>query len=111
MEADHLLFLCADEDDDGERSAVPLTPLASFFSDEDSLREQKRKKPKKMREGKISTVKKRKKEVGSDSLLTRQHSWLAATDKTGGATGAWRSHTGGPLMSEVCFGSWIASVT
>ncbi|XP_023811077.1 chromodomain-helicase-DNA-binding protein 5 isoform X2 [Oryzias latipes] len=53
-----------DEDDDGERRTVPLTPLASFFSDEDSLREQKRKKPKKMKEGKIPKVKKRKKEGG-----------------------------------------------
>lgn len=63
------LFLCADEDDDGECRTVPLTPLASFFSDEDSLREQKRKKPKKMKEGKIPKVKKRKKEVRSRSNL------------------------------------------
>ncbi|KAA8593560.1 hypothetical protein FQN60_009676 [Etheostoma spectabile] len=53
-----------DEDDDGERNAVPLTPLGSFFSDNDSLKQQKKKKPKKMKEGKMPKVKKRKKEGG-----------------------------------------------
>lgn len=57
------LFLCPDEDDEGERNNVPFTPLSSFFTDDDSLKQQKKKKPKKMKEGKISKVKKRKKEV------------------------------------------------
>ncbi|XP_030275520.1 chromodomain-helicase-DNA-binding protein 5 isoform X5 [Sparus aurata] len=52
-----------DEDDEGERNAVPLAPLDSFFSD-DSLKQQKKKKPKKMKEGKMPKVKKRKKEGG-----------------------------------------------
>ncbi|XP_076599304.1 chromodomain-helicase-DNA-binding protein 5 isoform X1 [Chaetodon auriga] len=58
--------ICAltDEDDEGERNAVPLTPLDSFFSDSDSLKQQKKKKPKKMKEGKMPKVKKRKKEGG-----------------------------------------------
>ncbi|KAL6112462.1 chd5 [Pungitius sinensis] len=54
-----------DEDDEGKRIAVPLTPLDSFFSDSDSLKQQqKKKKPKKMKEGKMPKVKKRKKEGG-----------------------------------------------
>uniref|UniRef100_A0AAX7V0H2 DNA helicase n=1 Tax=Astatotilapia calliptera TaxID=8154 RepID=A0AAX7V0H2_ASTCA len=50
-----------DEDDEGERNTVPLTPLDRFFSDDESLKQQK-KKPKKMKEGKLPKVKKRKKE-------------------------------------------------
>ncbi|XP_029287263.1 chromodomain-helicase-DNA-binding protein 5 isoform X1 [Cottoperca gobio] len=53
-----------EEDDEGERNAVPLTPLGGFFSDNDSLKQQKKKKPKKMIEGKMPKVKKRKKEAG-----------------------------------------------
>lgn len=64
------LFLCPDEDDEGERNAVPLTPLDSFFSDSDSLKQQKKKKPKKMKEGKMPKVKKRKKEVRCNSHST-----------------------------------------
>lgn len=60
------LFVCADEDDEGERNTVPFRPLASFFSDDDMLKQQK-KKPKKIKEGKIPKVKKRKKEVRSRS--------------------------------------------
>nr|XP_033482552.1 chromodomain-helicase-DNA-binding protein 5 [Epinephelus lanceolatus] len=52
-----------DEDDEGERNTVPLTPL-DIFSDNDSLKQQKKKKPKKMKEGKMPKVKKRKKEGG-----------------------------------------------
>ena len=64
------LFLCPDEDDEGERNTVPLTPLDSFFSDNDSLKQQKKKKPKKMKEGKMPKVKKRKKEVRCNSHST-----------------------------------------
>ncbi|XP_038136795.1 chromodomain-helicase-DNA-binding protein 5 isoform X2 [Cyprinodon tularosa] len=53
-----------DEDDETERNTVPLTALASFFSDDDSLKQQKKTKPKKIKEGKIPKVKKRKKEGG-----------------------------------------------
>lgn len=55
--------VCPDEDDEGERNAVPLAPLDSFFSDNESLKQQKKKKVKKMKEGKMPKVKKRKKEV------------------------------------------------
>jgi prophage tail gpP-like protein len=55
--------VCLDEDEDGQRNTVPLTPLDSFFTDNDSLKQQKKKKPKKMKEGKMPKVKKRKKEV------------------------------------------------
>ncbi|XP_043978565.1 chromodomain-helicase-DNA-binding protein 5 isoform X2 [Gambusia affinis] len=58
-----------DEDDETERNTVPLTALASFFSDEDSLKKQKKKKPKKIKEGKIPKVKKRKKEGGMQPRL------------------------------------------
>ncbi|XP_047188871.1 chromodomain-helicase-DNA-binding protein 5 isoform X3 [Scophthalmus maximus] len=55
-----------DEDDEGERDAVPLAALDGFFSDDDSLKQQqqKKKKAKKMKEGKTPKVKKRKKEGG-----------------------------------------------
>lgn len=69
------LFLCPDEDDEGERNTVPLTPLDSFFSDSDSLKQQKKKKAKKMKEGKMPKVKKRKKEVRCNSHL--RHNSLA----------------------------------
>lgn len=65
-----LSFLCPDEDDEGERNAVPLTPLDSFFSDGNSLKQQKKKKAKKMKEGKMPKVKKRKKEVSCNSHST-----------------------------------------
>lgn len=57
------VFVCQDEDEEGEHNTVPLTPLDSFFTDNDSLKQQKKKKPKKMKEGKMPKVKKRKKEV------------------------------------------------
>ncbi|XP_037534895.1 chromodomain-helicase-DNA-binding protein 5 [Nematolebias whitei] len=66
-----------DEDDEGERNTVPLRPLASFFSDDDMLKQQK-KKPKKIKEGKIPKVKKRKKEGG---LQTRVDSDLDETSE------------------------------
>ncbi|KAJ0023131.1 hypothetical protein NQD34_003030 [Periophthalmus magnuspinnatus] len=62
-----------DEDDEARRNIVPLTPLTSFFSDDDSLKQQKPKKTKKMKEGKTPKVKKRKKETG---LLPRVDSDL-----------------------------------
>lgn len=73
------LFLCPDEDDEGERNTVPLTPLDSFFSDSDSLKQQKKKKAKKMKEGKMPKVKKRKKEVRCNSHSTHdlRHNSLA----------------------------------
>ncbi|CAL9704613.1 unnamed protein product [Knipowitschia caucasica] len=52
-----------DEDDESRRSIVPLTPLTSFFTDDDSLKQQKPKKAKNMKEGKMLKVKKRKKET------------------------------------------------
>ncbi|KAM4582028.1 chromodomain-helicase-DNA-binding protein 5 isoform 3-T3 [Fundulus diaphanus] len=58
-----------DEDDETERNTVPLTALASFFSDDDSLKQQKKTKPKKIKEGKIPKVKKRKKEGGLQARL------------------------------------------
>lgn len=62
--------LCPDEDDEGERDAVPLAALDGFFSDDDSLKQQqqKKKKAKKMKEGKTPKVKKRKKEVRCNSV-------------------------------------------
>lgn len=66
---DVFVSVCPDEDDEGERNSVPLTPLDSFFSD-DSLKQQKKKKPKKMKEGKMPKVKKRKKEVRCNSHST-----------------------------------------
>lgn len=62
------VFVCLDEDEEGQRNTVPLTPLDSFFTDNDSLKQQKKKKPKKMKEGKMPKVKKRKKEVSSIRL-------------------------------------------
>ncbi|XP_068172229.1 chromodomain-helicase-DNA-binding protein 5 [Antennarius striatus] len=52
-----------DEDDEGERNSLSLTPLDSFFPDNEPLKHQK-KKTKKMKEGKMPKVKKRKKEGG-----------------------------------------------
>uniref|UniRef100_A0AAY5KRP1 DNA helicase n=1 Tax=Esox lucius TaxID=8010 RepID=A0AAY5KRP1_ESOLU len=49
------------DDSEAQRKTVPLTPLESFF--DDTLKQQKKKKPKKM-EGKMPKVKKRKKEGG-----------------------------------------------
>ncbi|XP_013871478.1 chromodomain-helicase-DNA-binding protein 5 [Austrofundulus limnaeus] len=62
-----------DDDDEGERNSLPLRPLASFFSDNDLLKQQKKKKPKKNKESKIPKVNKRKKEAG---LQTRVDSDL-----------------------------------
>lgn len=59
--------MCADDDDEGERNTLPLRPLATFFSDNDLLKQLKKKKPPKNKEGKIPKVKKRKKEVRSCS--------------------------------------------
>lgn len=53
--------LFPDEDDEGESHSVALAPLSSFYPD-DALKHQK-KKNRKMKEGKLSKVKKRKKEV------------------------------------------------
>lgn len=62
--------LCPDDDDEGQRHAVPLTPLDSFFANDDALKLQKKKKPKKMKEGKMPKVKKRKKEVRCNCHLS-----------------------------------------
>lgn len=62
------MCLFPDEDDDGERNSLPLSSLSSFYT-EDSLKQQK-KKNKKIKEGKLSKVMKRKKEVSYSSELT-----------------------------------------
>ncbi|XP_015457462.3 chromodomain-helicase-DNA-binding protein 5 isoform X1 [Astyanax mexicanus] len=54
----------ADEDEEDERDNVPLSPLERFFSDNDSVK-QKKKKPSKLKEGKMPKVKKKKKEIPS----------------------------------------------
>ncbi|KAG9337691.1 hypothetical protein JZ751_028341 [Albula glossodonta] len=62
-----------DEEEEDEAETTPLTPLDRFFSEDDSLKQQKRKKACKMKEGKLPKVKKRKKQfvppqVGSSDL-------------------------------------------
>lgn len=57
----------ADEDEEGESRSVALTPLSSFYTD-DALKRQK--KNRKMKEGKVTKVKKRKKEVRWSPLVT-----------------------------------------
>ncbi|XP_037388157.1 chromodomain-helicase-DNA-binding protein 5 isoform X4 [Pygocentrus nattereri] len=52
----------ADEDEEDERDSMPLSPLERFFSDDDSVK-QKKKKPSKLKEGKMPKVKKKKKEA------------------------------------------------
>ncbi|XP_041946627.1 chromodomain-helicase-DNA-binding protein 5 isoform X2 [Alosa sapidissima] len=52
-----------DEDEESAGRRVPLSPLDRFFSDDESLKEQKKKKPAKLKEGKMPKVKKKKKEV------------------------------------------------
>ncbi|XP_036415850.1 chromodomain-helicase-DNA-binding protein 5 [Colossoma macropomum] len=52
----------ADEDEEDERDSMPLSPLERFFSDDDSVK-QKKKKPGKLKEGKMPKVKKKKKEA------------------------------------------------
>ena len=42
---------------------MPLSPLERFFSDDDSVKQKK--KPSKLKEGKMPKVKKKKKEVRS----------------------------------------------
>lgn len=66
------LFLSpADEDEESAARRVPLSPLDRFFSDDESLKEQKKekKKPAKLKEGKMPKVKKKKKEVKEDSIF------------------------------------------
>ena len=58
-----------DEDEEGAGRRVPLSPLDRFFSDDESLKEQRKKKPAKLKEGKMPKVKKKKKEVRSEDLL------------------------------------------
>ncbi|XP_072522580.1 chromodomain-helicase-DNA-binding protein 5 isoform X2 [Salminus brasiliensis] len=53
----------ADEDEEDERDSMPLSPLERFFSDNDTVK-QKKKKPSKLKEGKMPKVKKKKKETG-----------------------------------------------
>ncbi|KAI5623007.1 chromodomain-helicase-DNA-binding protein 5 isoform X1 [Silurus asotus] len=50
-----------DEDEEPEHVRVPLSPLERFFSDDDSIK-QKKKKPSKQKEGKMPKVKKKMKE-------------------------------------------------
>lgn len=63
------MCLFPDEDDEGERHSVPLSSLSSFYT-EDSLKQQKKKKNKKIKEGKLSKIMKRKMEVSCSSELT-----------------------------------------
>lgn len=58
----NLHAVCADEDEETERVRVPLSPLERFFSDEDLIK-QKKKKPSKQKEGRTPKVKKKMKEV------------------------------------------------
>ncbi|KAK1800132.1 hypothetical protein P4O66_006154, partial [Electrophorus voltai] len=58
-------FLTKDEDEDAERDGVLLSPLERFFSDDDAVK-QKKKKPGRAKEGKMARVRKSKKrEVSS----------------------------------------------
>lgn len=58
----NLLCFFSDEDEDGElRRSVPLSPLERFFSEDDSVKQHKKKKPSKIMEGKEPKVKKKKK--------------------------------------------------
>lgn len=58
----NLLCFFSDEDEDGvRRRSVPLSPLERFFSEDDSVKQHKKKKPNKMMEGKEPKVKKKKK--------------------------------------------------
>ncbi|KAJ8387203.1 hypothetical protein AAFF_G00159220 [Aldrovandia affinis] len=62
-----------DEEEEDEAETTPITPLDRFFSEDDSLKQQKRKKACKLKEGKLPKVKKRKKQfvppqVGSSDL-------------------------------------------
>lgn len=110
------LSVCPDEDDETERNTVPLTALASFFSDDDSLKQQKKKKPKKIKEGKIPKVKKRKKEVRScshtsPSVITKvcQEFWLKLCSLILSFP-HYHSFVAFAIGSELCVGSWTASV-
>ncbi|XP_016094246.1 chromodomain-helicase-DNA-binding protein 5 [Sinocyclocheilus grahami] len=59
-----------DEDEEGERQrSVPLSPLGRFFSEDDSVKLHKKKKPSKIMEGKEPKVKKKKKKEGLPSGL------------------------------------------
>ncbi|XDV51511.1 hypothetical protein PO909_020374 [Leuciscus waleckii] len=58
-----------DEDEEGERQSVPLSPLERFFSEDDSVKQHKKKKPSKIMEGKEPKVKKKKKKEGLPSGL------------------------------------------
>lgn len=58
-----------DEDEESTGRRVPLSPLDQFFSDDESLKEQKKKKPAKLKEGKMPKVKKKKKEVSCEGLI------------------------------------------
>ncbi|KAI4892133.1 hypothetical protein NFI96_002195 [Prochilodus magdalenae] len=49
------------DDEEDERDSMPLSPLERFFSDDDSVKQKK--KPSKLKEGKMPKVKKKKKEV------------------------------------------------
>lgn len=62
------MCLFPDEDDAVERNSIPLSSLRGFYN-EDSLKKEK-KKNRKSKEGKMSIVKKRKKEVRCISDLT-----------------------------------------
>lgn len=103
--------MCPDEDDETERNTVPLTALASFFSDDDSLKQQKKTKPKKIKEGKIPKVKKRKKEVGSCS-----HTALSViTSNTKVCQNFWLKLCGPhslilTLLHFWCFCNWIRAL-
>ncbi|XP_076863834.1 chromodomain-helicase-DNA-binding protein 5 isoform X2 [Brachyhypopomus gauderio] len=52
-----------DEEEEGERDGVLLSPLERFFSDDDTVK-QKKKKPGRVKEGKMGRVKKSKKREG-----------------------------------------------
>uniref|UniRef100_A0A8C1I0I0 Large ribosomal subunit protein eL22 n=1 Tax=Cyprinus carpio TaxID=7962 RepID=A0A8C1I0I0_CYPCA len=59
-----------DEDEEGERRrSVPLSPLERFFSEDDSVKQHKKKKPSKIMEGKEPKVKKKKKKEVRSLLI------------------------------------------
>ncbi|XP_068598282.1 chromodomain-helicase-DNA-binding protein 5 [Brachionichthys hirsutus] len=56
------MYLCPDEDDEGESNSLSLTPLDCFFPDNKPLKHQKK-------EGKMAKVQKRKKEGGLQARI------------------------------------------
>ncbi|KTF79206.1 hypothetical protein cypCar_00045074, partial [Cyprinus carpio] len=64
------------EDEDGAlRRSVPLSPLERFFSEDDSVKQHKKKKPSKIMEGKEPKVKKKKKKEEPKSSSQLMQEW------------------------------------